>query len=972
LRHEALEHRLVLSPTLNNIYVTEGSAEHDAYFTLTFSPGEDTSQWGYATSDGTAVANEDYVFRIDHAGSFKFGPDVTTYGIWVPIKGDSLREDDETFYLQLRTDSGTVLAQGMCTIMDDDAAPAPGASVADVALAEGDSGTKSFVFPVDFAAPRDHDATYTYSTRDGTASAGSDYIATSGALTIPAGETGGTIAVPVLGDTLSEPCETFYLDLRDAETGNAIAQARGTMLGDDSWPSAITLAVTDVIQTEGSGGGTQFVATVGLIPASSQDVSFVYSTEDGTATAGNDYAPASGTVTIPAGQTRATVTICINGDTVGETDETFWVNLSDPVGAQMGSDHATATIVDDDDPVYSLSISDAAHGEGSSWLNAYMFFTVTLSQPRARDVSFSYATADGTALAGQDYQAASGTITIRAGWIGCSVMVYLTPDAIVEPDKTFFVRLSNADGAAIANGQATGTILDDDLLLAIDDVRLAEGNSGTKDLVFTVTLSESANKDVTVSYATASQTATEGDDYAGATGTLTIPAGGTSGQIVVRVIGDVTLEPDETFYVDLSNASRATIVDFLGVGTIVNDDPPPDCSRPTANIADPGVGKKVPLQSLNARRYLDVTFADLGSGVDPATILDKAPEFALAGSAAKAIVLGAPKLVGGNSYRYSFGGAFTAGAVTVRFLAGSFADKVGNANRAANQSFMLAASVAIGDALVAEGTFLLSPAKVVFPVTLSAPSTKPVSVRYVTVDGTAKADKDYVATSGTLVVPAGKTTGTILVPVCYDALAEENEIFSVKLLSVTNNFAIARTLAVGTILDDDRLRSLSVSNPQAVGESAGRVAFTVSLSAASGKTVSVRYSTANSTAKAGNDYMATSGQLTFKPGVVSQVVYVPILDDALAEGSEAFRLKLSSPVNATLARAAATATILANDQTAVRAAAATVGASQAAHELALALAAADFTHSDGASRAKPLVPAVRSELLRMLADGRRR
>jgi fibronectin type 3 domain-containing protein len=110
--------------------------------------------------------------------------------------------------------------------------------------------------------------------------------------------------------------------------------------------------------------------------------------------------------------------------------------------------------------------------------------------------------------------------------------------------------------------------------LWINDLSLTEGNTGTKDFTFTVALSQAGSQPVSVQYATADGTATAGSDYTAASGTLTIPAGQTNGTIVVSVNGDTTIEADETFYVNLSGATGATILDSQGMGTILNDDVP--------------------------------------------------------------------------------------------------------------------------------------------------------------------------------------------------------------------------------------------------------------------------------------------------------------------------------------------------------------------------------------------------------------
>ncbi len=227
-----------------------------------------------------------------------------------------------------------------------------------------------------------------------------------------------------------------------------------------------------------------------------------------------------------------------------------------------------------------LSINDVSMAEGNSGTTSFTF-TVTLSSASTGTVTVDVATADGTATAPSDYTAVpTTTLTFAPGVTTQTVTVNVNGDTTVEPNETFFVNLSNASGATIADGQGVGTIQNDDApptpSLSISDVTQLEGNKGNTSFVFTVTLSSPASGTVTVHFATADGTATSANgkdkDYTSTSGTLTFSPGQTSKTITVTVKGDKTVEPDETFFVNLSNASGATIADGQGVGTIVNDD----------------------------------------------------------------------------------------------------------------------------------------------------------------------------------------------------------------------------------------------------------------------------------------------------------------------------------------------------------------------------------------------------------------
>lgn len=227
----------------------------------------------------------------------------------------------------------------------------------------------------------------------------------------------------------------------------------------------------------------------------------------------------------------------------------------------------------------SISIADASVSEGNSGSHN-LSFTVSLSQASASAVSFDVSTADGTATAGSDYTALSLTgQTIPAGSTSATVNVSITGDTTVEANETFAVNLGNVVGATVADGQATGTISNDDTttslpMLSIADVSVTEGRSGgTKKATFTIKLSAPAPAAVTYNIATGDLTAIAGSDYvAQSLSGQTIAKGASSKTFSVSIIGDSIKEANETFSVTVSNVSGASTSDGYAVGTILNDD----------------------------------------------------------------------------------------------------------------------------------------------------------------------------------------------------------------------------------------------------------------------------------------------------------------------------------------------------------------------------------------------------------------
>jgi hypothetical protein len=339
----------------------------------------------------------------------------------------------------------------------------------------------------------------------------------------------------------------------------------------------VTLTVNDVTVTETNAAGVNAVLTVTLSAASSQTVSVTYATANGTATAPADYTAAAATVlTFAPGTTTRTITVPITGDLINETTETFVVNLTAPVNATIADAQGVVTITDND-AAGSLRINDVVVTEGNTGtLNAT--FTVTLSVASSQTVSVTYATANGTATAPADYTAAAATVlTFTPGSTTRTFTVPVVGDLLDEDNETFVVNLTTPVNATIADAQGVGTITDNDAAptLRINDVTVTEGNTGSANAVFTVTLSAASGRSVTVNYATANGTATVNADYTAASGTLTFAAGTASLQVNVPVLGDTLDEVNETFVVNLSGATNATIADTQGIGTITDNDAAP-------------------------------------------------------------------------------------------------------------------------------------------------------------------------------------------------------------------------------------------------------------------------------------------------------------------------------------------------------------------------------------------------------------
>ncbi len=254
------------------------------------------------------------------------------------------------------------------------AATLPNLSINDVSVNEGDAGTTAASFTVSLSAPAGAGGvTFDIATADATATAGSDYVAKSlTAQTIPAGSSTYTFDVDVIGDLVPEANETFQVNVTNV-TGATVAdgQGIGTIIDND----ATHLSIADVTKNEGNAGSTTFAFTVSLSqPAPASGVSFDIATADGTATAPSDYTAQVLTgQMIPAGSTTYTFNVSVNGDTTPESDETFFVNISNVVNAMVDDGQAVGTIVNDD-----LNIAKIHDVQGSGSATPMPGATVTV------------------------------------------------------------------------------------------------------------------------------------------------------------------------------------------------------------------------------------------------------------------------------------------------------------------------------------------------------------------------------------------------------------------------------------------------------------------------------------------------------------------------------------------------------------------------------------------------------------------
>ena len=860
----------------------------------------------YATADVTAAAGADYEGLAAGSVTIEAGTRVTTLA--VQMKEDPRDEEDETFELTVAPMDAAKIGAGsdltaVGTILDDDAAP-----VLTVTGERREEANGPLTFTLRLDAVSGRDIELTYATADVTATAGADYEGVAaGSVTIEAGTRIATLAVQMKEDPRDEEDETFELTVAPMDAAKIGAgsdlTAMGTILDDDAAP-VLTIAAAAAV-TEGQ--NASFVVT--LRPASGRDIVLTYDTggEDDTATGEEDYvAVAQKELTIVAAETEVLIQVVTNDDALDEEEETFELTAAPVNAAEIGSGSvltAVGTILDNDDPLV-LTIEDSplvTEGEDA-------VFAVKLSVASAIEVTVPYATSDATATAGQDYEAAvDGSLVIPAGKTDTTIVVGTTDDALDEEDtETFTLRLQNPVGAELAVGGAegTGTIEDNDEapVLTIEDAPLVtEG----EDAVFAVKLNVASALEVTMPYATSDATATAGQDYEAAVGgSLMIPAGKTDTTIVVGTTDDVLSEETETFTLTLQDPVGAYLAvgGAVGTGTILDNDEVPTVSVEDAPPVTEGEDAVFAVK-LSVASALEVTVPYATSDATATTGQDY--EAAMGGS----LVIPAGKtdttiVVGtiDDALDEEDTETFTV-VLSTPVNATLDADKDEGTGRVEDNDD--APTVSIADApSVTEGV------SAVFAVKLSVVSGREVRMPYATSDATATAGQDYeAAVGGSLVIPAGKTDTTIVVGTTEDVLSEETETFTLTLQDpVGADLAVGGAVGTGTILDNDEVPTVSVEDAPSVTEGVSAV-FPVKLSVASGREVTVRYSTVDVTATGGQDYeAAVGGSLAIPAGKIDTTIVVKTTDDVFSEETETFVLTLQDPVGADLALGAAEGT----------------------------------------------------------------
>ena len=556
--------RIVDNDASSTLTLSDVSAgEEDGHAVITYSlsaPSGRTARFSWSTSDGSAKAGQDYTASSSNGVSIPAG--TTTGRLRVPLLGDILDEDDESFKVVIASGSLSAIREtgsrleATVTLTDNDASPT--ISLADVSV--GEQQAQALV-TYTLSAVSGRGTRFSWSTQNGTATGGQDYTAvTNEQVVIPANTLSGTFRVTLRDDNVYEGLENFDVVIASAslsyvqEVGSGLT-GRVTLNDNESMP---VISLSDVQVGEGDGQAT---VTYTLNVMSKNEVSFNWSTQDGTALAGADYTVvANRRIAVPAKQLTGTLSVTITDDALDEDRETFRVAIDSLSGIQStGSDLSVAISILDNDNPPTLTLTGVTVGE----IQGTAVITYDLSGASGRETGFSWSTRDGSAKAGQDYMAVAGkNVAIPAGQARGTFSVNIINDSSDELSESFSVSIASASLRFIGPGgtlQAVINITDNDLppTISMADVAFGEQEG---DALVVYTLSVASGRETSFSWSTQDGTALAGADYTavGST-TVTVPAGTQSGTLRVPLTSDSEDEGDEKFKVVINSASLSNI-----------------------------------------------------------------------------------------------------------------------------------------------------------------------------------------------------------------------------------------------------------------------------------------------------------------------------------------------------------------------------------------------------------------------------
>ncbi len=867
----------------------------------------------YQFVDITATNGVDYIGTNDVL-NFD-GTAGQEHEVSVTIRGDYKIEDSESFRFVISNPSNVFngsltipVNNAVFTIKDDDTAKLS------INKQDGEEGGNDGYFTISLPAGYTLDKAVNISySLGGKAVSGQDFNALPATITLPANTNAINIPIQIINDTKVEGDEDVIL------TANIITPVYGITFENNTSTLKITdndygtISINNVTVNEEHSGEHTLSFDVALDTETETAFNLVYSTENGTATAGEDYeAITNGIITFGGAKDESQrINVKYYGDKKIEADETFKVvlqSLSQTFNGHLAisptANTGIATLNNDDVAVLAVAATNGSEGGTKGVFRFYLENGATVD----KDITLTY-TLGGSALnvsAKKDYEIThTASVTIPAGQNAVDVELTIVDDVIIEGTEA--VELDNlqlfSDYSSAITLSPTIPVLhildnDDAQITILAAEKLTEGNNGDTPYRFTVRLNAETAEGFTVNYTVADGTAqvSDGDYVINPTGILNfLGEAGEEKYIDVQVKGDHKIEPDESFVITLSNPSqtfenRLTIPVKTKTGIIENDD-----------LADIIITKQDGAEGGQAAAFI-FTLAN-NKTVDEDILIDYFLDntSALAGTdfnVSHPSPLLLPK--GSNSV------TLTLNVVDDNVVEGveTVTIKAETKNNPRNkivinnpvETLQIAdndeAQLSINNQSIVEGND--NTRVIEFTVNLDKPTQLPFSLKYSTADGTALAGEDYQAVSDGLISFNALSTDPqkISIIIKGDQKVEAHETFQLTLHSLDKNFdgrlRLPLNPATATIENDDSvLIKIAGSNGKEAGEEAGVFKFTLENGFISDQPIQIRYSLAGDAIGNGTDYYGpVSGLITIAANDTEATLIVPVKDDEILELNE--------------------------------------------------------------------------------------
>lgn len=719
--------------------------------------------------------------------------------------------------------------------------------------------------------------TVDYTCVDGTATAGSDYVPTSGTLVFQPGDSIRFFGVPLLNDALVEGDVILTVSLsypRGATLGTA-STATLTIYDDEGVTRGVEFSLSTAAVNEASGQAEVTVIRTGSLLGV---VTVEYATGGGTATPGEDYTAVSGTLVMEHGESRKILTVPILDDSLFEENETVVLTLTDPSGLLLGTTQRTVLLtICDDERGFEFSVS--AYGAQESSGRAEV--TLVRAGKSRLPASVHLTMADGTAMAGLDYAATHAIIAFEAGESSKTIEIPLLDDAFVEGEETCALTLSNPSGWPLGTRvTAVLHITEDDRGIEFSSVGY-NATEGEGHAVVTVSRAGTSLPASEVNFTTVQGTALEGEDFVRTSGMLHFEPGQTTHVIMIPIVNDARPEAVDSFTVVLSDPSGLLLgARREALVMIADDDRGIEFSFSAMSVWETAGQATVhvsragsPLEAV-AVGYA-VTEGSAKAGLDY-TVVDGTLDFAI-GETTKSFnitVLNDDLVEGNETINLALidPSNLLLGAQRTAIL------RIDDDDRGiefANTSFSVQEQA---------GSANLTVRRIGSPL-------EAVSVECVITGGSASVGSDYLAPPAALEFAAGETNKTLIIPILNDDVVEGNDTISFLLRCESSSLLGSQQTAILRI-DDDDLGIEFASGTFSASEAAGELIVTLRRSGSPLEPISVNCVVAGGTASLGADFTAMTPTLDFAAGETNKTFWIRLVDDALFEGDETIALSL--------------------------------------------------------------------------------